>query len=88
MRLTGGTVRAAAAAVLLARTGRARIAAVDERFGDDPAERSETLSVAPLLQLHDWLNKKIATSRNLNLQAADPGGGAARVVVEWPASSS
>lgn len=88
-KLVGGTVRDASAAVLLARTGRARLATFDEHFGDDPAERAETLSVAPLIRLHEWLaQQKIATGHNLSLQAADPGGGAARVVVEWPTSSS
>jgi Beta-ketoacyl synthase, N-terminal domain len=88
-RLTGGSVRDASAAVLLGREGRARITAADEHFGVGPAERAETFSVAPLLQLHDWLaTQKIATGRNLSLRAADPGGGAAQVVVEWPTSSS
>jgi acetyl-CoA acetyltransferase len=80
MRLTGGPVRDVAAAVVLEpRSGRARIGEVEETFGDDFAERSELLAAAPLVALTLWCE---APSGALQLHAADPGGGAARVTVE------
>lgn len=78
-RLTGGAVRDASAAVLLSRSGRARITHIEEHFGDRPTERYDTLGAAPLIELQRWL---AAPHDSLRLFAADPAGGSASAVVE------
>jgi len=79
-QITGGPVRDASAAVILERkAGKARLVSVEERFLDLPSERSDTLGVAPLIALVNWLKQP---TRSLSLSAADPGGGTASVQLE------
>jgi hypothetical protein len=78
-RLTGGAVRDCSAALVLQRTGRARITSIGEHFADAPAERCDTLGAAPLIALSRWL---ASPQGSLRLFAADPEGGSATVVVE------
>jgi hypothetical protein len=80
MQLSGGSVRDVSAAVVLERSGRARLTHCEERFDDGLAlERSELLGAAPLVALARWL---AAPHASLQLAAADPDGGSALVTVE------
>jgi 3-oxoacyl-[acyl-carrier-protein] synthase II len=79
--LLGHAVRDAAAAVILerGRHGRARVISVEESFPGAGAVSDDTLAVTPLLSLIRWLAE---AHGRLELVAADPEGGAARLVAE------
>jgi len=79
--LVGHPVRDAAAAVILERggNGRARLISVEESFPGTAPQHDQTLSAAPLLSLVRWLAEPRG---RLELSAADPEGGTARLIAE------